>query len=74
LTAEVVKRGIVKTIAHSTVTQLLKEVKIKPHPSRYWLNAQPEDETAFDAQVRIVCALYRQATQLHTYKTGVATL
>ena len=64
-----VKRGIVKTIARSTVSRLLKEAKIKPHLSRYWLNAQPEDPAAFDAQVRVVCALYRQATQLH--KRGI---
>ena len=69
LAAEVVKRGIVKTIARSTVSRLLKEAKIKPHLSRYWLNAQPEDPAAFDAQVRVVCALYRQATQLH--KRGI---
>jgi transposase len=69
LAAEVVKRGIVKTIARSTVSQLLKEAKIKPHLSRYWLNAQPEDPAAFDAQVRAICALYRQATQLH--KLGI---
>ena len=69
LAAEVVKRGIVKTIARSTVSRLLKEAKIKPHLSRYWLNAQPEDEAVFDAQVRVVCALYRQATQL--YKRGI---
>ena len=69
LAAEVVKRGIVKTIARSTVSRLLKEAKLKPHLSRYWLNAQPEDEAAFDAQVRVVCALYRQATQLH--KRGI---
>ena len=69
LAAEVVKRGIVKTIARSTVSRLLKEAKIKPHLSRYWLNAQPKDPAAFDAQVRVVCALYRQATQLH--KLGI---
>jgi transposase len=69
LAAEVVKRGLVKTIARSTVSRLLKEAKIKPHLSRYWLNAQPEDEAAFDAQVRVVCALYRQAIQLH--KLGI---
>ena len=64
-----VKRGIVKTIARSTVSRLLKEAKIKPHLSRYWLNVQPEDPAAFDAQVGVVCALYRQATQLH--KRGI---
>jgi transposase len=69
LAAEVVKRGMVKTIARSTVSQLLKEAKIKPHLSRYWLNAQPEDPAAFDAQVRAICALYRQAAQLH--KLGI---
>src|SRR5437764_1333035 len=69
LAAEVVKRGIVKTIARSTISQLLKEAKIKPHLSRYGLNAQPEDPAAFDAQVRAVCALYRPATQLH--KRGI---
>src|ERR671917_1234112 len=69
LAAEVVKGGIVKRIARSTVSQLLKEAKSKPHLSRYWLNAQPEDPAAFDAQVRAICALYRQATQLH--KLGI---
>ena len=38
MSAEVVKRGIVKRIARSTVSQLLKEAKIEPHLSRYWLN------------------------------------
>jgi transposase len=83
LAAEMVKRGIVKTIARSTISQLLKEAKVKPHLSRYWLNAQPEDEAVFDAQVRAICALYRQATQLHTLgihlvstdeKTGIQAL
>jgi transposase len=69
LAAEMVKRRIVKTIARSTISQLLKEAKIKPHLSRYWLNAQPEDEAVFEAQVRAICALYRQATQLH--KLGI---
>ena len=69
LAAEMVKRGIVKRIARSTLSQLLKEAKIKPHLSRYWLNAQPEDEAVFDAQVRAICALYRQVTQLH--KRGI---
>jgi transposase len=69
LAAEMVKRGIVKRSARSTISQLLKEAKIKPHLSRYWLNAQPEDEAVFDAPVRAICALYRQATQLH--KLGI---
>ena len=69
LAAEMVKRGIVKRIARRTLSQLLKEATIKPHLSRYWLNAQPEDEAVFEAPVRVVCALYRQATPLH--KLGI---
>jgi transposase len=65
LAAEALKRGIVERISRATVSRLLKEARIKPHLSRYWLNAEPQDEAAFDAQVRAVCALYRQATELH---------
>ena len=65
LAAETLKRGIVKRISRATVSRLLRQARIKPHLSRYWLNAQPEDQAAFDAQVRAVCALYRQATELH---------
>ena len=83
LAAEAVKRGIVEQISRATVSRLLKEARIKPHLSRYWLNAQPEDEAAFDAQVRAVCALYRQAAELHRQgihvvctdeKTGIQAL
>lgn len=65
LAAEALKRGIVQTLCRATVSRLLAEAKIKPHLSRYWLNTEPADEAAFDAQVRAVCALYRQAAQLH---------
>jgi len=83
LAAEALKRGIVKRISRATVSRLLKEARIKPHLSRYWLNAEPQDEAAFDAQVRAVCAIYRQATELHRQgihvvctdeKTGIQAL
>ena len=83
LAAETVKRGLVKQISRASVSRLLKEARIKPHLSRYWLNAQPEDEAAFDAQVRAVCARYRHAAQLHQHgihvvctdeKTGIQAL
>ena len=65
LAAEAIGRRIVKAIHRATISRLLAEAKIKPHRSRYWLNAEPADPAAFDAQVRAVCALYRQATHLH---------
>ena len=65
LAAEVIKRGIAKTICRATISRLLKDAKIKPHRSRYWLNACPADPAQFDEQVRQVCAIYRQAAALH---------
>ena len=83
LADELVQRGIVTAISRATVSRLLKEAKIKPHRSRYWLNAPPQDEAQFDEQVRRLCALYRQAAQLHAQgihvvcvdeKTGIQAL
>jgi len=83
LADELVQRGIVTAISRATVSRLLQEIKIKPHRSRYWLNAQPVDEAQFDKQVRQLCALYRQAAQLHARgihvvcvdeKTGIQAL
>ncbi len=83
LAAEVIKRGIVKTICRATISRLLKDAKIKPHLSRYWLNACPADPAQFDEQVRQICTIYRQAAALHSQgihvvcideKTGIQAL
>lgn len=34
---------------------------MKPHRSRYWLNAKPKDPEAFQRQVETVCQCYREA-------------
>jgi len=83
LADEIVKRHIVDSISVRTVGRLLDDADLKPHQSRYWLNAHPEDPEAFDAQVRTVCSLYRQARVLHAAgvhlmstdeKTGIQAL
>jgi transposase len=83
LADEVVKRHIVDSISVRTVGRLLSDADLKPHQSRYWLNANPEDPAVFDAQVRIVCSLYLQARILHAAgvhlmstdeKTGIQAL
>lgn len=83
LAAEAVKRGFVPSISERTIQRLWHEGHLKPHLSRYWLNSQPDDPTAFDAQVRLVCELYRQAAALHDQgvhvvstdeKTGIQAL
>jgi hypothetical protein len=58
--------------------------ELQPHRSRYWLNAKPKDEAAFQKQVQEVCDCYLQARPLwqeegiHTVcvdeKTGIQAL
>lgn len=45
---------------------------LKPHQSRYWLNAQPDDPEVFASQVHIVCACYLAAPGL--YEHGIHTV
>lgn len=83
LAEEVVQRDIVESISARTVGRVLSEGDVKPHLSRYWLNATPEDPDVFHAEVRTVCALYQQAVELHAAgvhlmstdeKTGIQAL
>lgn len=68
LADEAVKRRIVDYISPRTVGRILDEVVLKPHLSRYWLNANPDDPEQFNGEVKAVCDLYAQALQL--YKEG----
>jgi hypothetical protein len=45
---------------------------LKPHLSRYWLNAQPDDPEVFATQVHIVCACYQAAPE--RYEQGIHTV
>ncbi len=48
LADEVIKREIVTSISSRTGGRLLDEADIKPHLSRYWLNAKPDDPVVFE--------------------------
>ena len=83
LADEVVKRKIVESISPRTVGRLLTEADLKPHLSRYWLNANPDDPKAFETQVQLICTLYAQASALYAKgihlvsvdeKTGIQAL
>ena len=83
LVAAVVKRGLAPCISERTIGRLWAAAHLKPHLSRYWLNSRPADATVFDAQVRLVGDLYRQALTLHAAgvhlrscdaKTGIQAL
>jgi transposase len=83
LAAEVIKRAIVPTISGRQVGRFLSEADLKPHLSRYWLNANPANPLIFAIQSKIVCDLYALAPQLHQLgimlvstdeKTGIQAL
>src|SRR3954453_2475984 len=65
LAAEAVKRGIFESISVSQVHRLLREAKLQPHRSRYWLNTTEKDQQLFEAQVQVVCACYHDGPQLY---------
>lgn len=65
LADEAVRRGIVDQISRSSVGRFLREVVLKPHQDRYWLNAPEKDSAEFAEEVQTVCTLYEQAPALH---------
>ena len=60
---EVIGRGIVTSISQSQIGNLLNQVDLKPHQSRYWLNTKEKDPEVFRQQVELVCQTYLQAPE-----------
>ena len=58
---EIIKRGIVPSISRSHIGNVLNQVDLKPHLSRYWLNTKEKDPEIFRQQVELVCETYLQA-------------
>lgn len=65
LADEAVKRKIVPSISVRTIGRFLQELDLKPHLTRYWQNAAPEDPEQFRQEASAVCSLYVQAPELH---------
>lgn len=72
-----------KYISPSSVGRFLSEAHIKPHLSRYWVNARPENPEQFLEEAKIICDLYHKAQELHNQgiflvstdeKTGIQAL
>ena len=65
LADEASKRGIVASISASQVRRYLNEAELKPHKSRYWLNAREKDPQQFQQKVAAVCDCYQEAPRLY---------
>jgi len=64
LADEVIKRKIVPSISVSSVSRFLRQARLQPHRSKYWLNTKEKDRDAFEARVRAVCSLWQDADRL----------
>lgn len=64
LADEVKKRKIVDSISVAQVNRFLRDAKLQPHRSRYWLTTTEKDQALFDTQVDIVCQTYLDAPTL----------
>ena len=65
LADEAIKRGIVESISPTQIRRYLDEAELKPHKSRYWLNAKEKDPQQFQEKVEKVCDTYLEAPRLH---------
>jgi transposase len=65
LADEAKKRGIVASISEAQVGRYLREAELRPHKSRYWLNAREKDPQQFQEKVEQVCDCYREAPRLY---------
>ncbi len=60
---EVVDRKMVDSISKSHLGNLLKQMDLQPHKSRYWLNTKEKDPEVFQQQVEHVCQTYLRAPE-----------
>jgi transposase len=73
LADEVVARDIVNSISISHIGNLLNQMDLKPHKSRYWLNTKEKDPEVFQQQVENVCQTYLRASE-RFYSENIRTI
>lgn len=71
---EACKRGIVESISTSKVGDILRDIDIKPHKSRYWLNPKIDDEDEFRKTLKNICDLYFNAKSLREKNTILVSI
>lgn len=59
LADEAIKQGIFDSISERHLGRLLKELKLKPHRSQYWLNAKADPKK--EEKIAAICEIYKDA-------------
>lgn len=71
LAAEATNLGIVESISPSHLGRILRQMDVKPHRSKYWINPKIEDQAEFERLCAEICDLYLQAPELAAQGTHV---
>lgn len=71
LAAAAVKQNIVEKISVSQTGRFLREVAIKPHKVKEWLNPKIDNPEAFTQAAEQLCSLYLQAPELAKQGTEI---
>lgn len=74
LADEAERREIVKSISPSTISRMLREISVRPHKSKYWLNPNIECQVEFEKQVKEICETYARAEELSKNNTIVISI
>ena len=74
LAAAAVEQDIVESISPSHLGRLLREMDVKPHRTKYWLDPQIKDQAQFSRTCEEISNLYLQAPQLAAEGTQVISV
>lgn len=74
LAAAAVELDIVETISPSHLGRLLREMDVKPHRTKYWLEPKIKDQAEFSRACEEISTLYLQAAQLAAQGTHVISV
>ena len=71
---EAVLQNIVKSISPSTVGNILRNISVRPHKSKYWLNPKIENQEKFREDLKVISDLYARADVLKSENTKLVSV
>lgn len=74
IAAEAIKREIVPSISASTIGNILREISVRPHKSKYWLTPKIKDKEQLNKEIATICRLYESVEVLAASGTKLASL
>jgi transposase len=72
LTDTAIKKGIFTTLSARHMGRLLKNLDLKPHRSKYWLNAKEDAQRS--EKIEAICQVYQEAALSSEERPGIVTV